>query len=646
MIDGLRVPGKHLPFLKNRNCFVLIILSGCVFFLNACVPSATATPPRETPFPTLPISGETATPSEISTGAPVATTLPPQTGEPTFAPPIETLPASAAQVTDSLAPVVQATVQDPELPVSLGQTVGVNVSAADDNLIARLVLYDNDLFYAQATAIVPASVYSNQFTWKAATIGKHTLRAVAYDASGNASEPAQIVLTVINDNRAPEVQITSLSESKDLELGAPLLIQGVATDDVAVTRVDLIVDNQLVTFVTSDKPEGVTPFAVAIPWTPTATGTHNIVLRAYDNQAQSDDSLRSIVRVFDNQPPVVTAQNERDKIPPGDALVVQVIALSNNGISRVDLYVDDILTGTAPSNSPLQQTALHANLAAANLPVGAHTWYVRAFDTTGESSDSPRGVVLVEPDAPRIYHAMPAAPSTGTPAPLPPTPTAVLAMPAPPTIQIALADDSSNVLLPSAAQLTLTAHGSVELGTIEVWARYPGEQAQVLAEESGKGATDKTFTLSWNPPHAGVVEVSARVFDNLGQAAMTAPLEIQIQPPPAPTPSPDIFNFAQIWIAESSAARFEVTFVQIGRALRGVFVEKNSDGSVLTGNVVSGAVTEKSASFGVDFVGSTDGAEHTLVFDCSFIPRPPQLTCNYANEKQERGSAIFAPLEQ
>lgn len=550
------------------------------------------------------------------------------------------LPTLAAQQSDTFAPVAQLIVQDPELPVSAEQPVALNVLAADDSVIARLEVYDNDVLFARANVVIPSPVYSHQFIWKTTIVGKHTLRAIAYDTSGNASAPAQIELNVINNNRAPNVQITAPQGSKDAELGAPILIQGVATDDVAVTRVELLVDNQLVTFVTPERA-GVTPFAVAIPWTPQKTGAHSIVLRAYDNQGQSDDSLRYTIRVFDNDPPVVNATSDHTLLAPGDVLMVRALALSNNGVARVELYVDGFLADTVNSASPAQQTALQTFLTAADLAEGAHTFFVRAHDLTGQNADTPRVSFELRADAPRVPRETRTPPST--PTRLPPTPTATpeLVLPGPPTIDLELVN--APVVLPNAAQIEIRARGTTELDQLQVWARAPGEtSAQLVLQEVLKGSVDKTLTLTWNAPRAGVVEMYARVTDNLKQARLSVPLRFSVHAPPAPTPPPAIFDFARAWYAESPAARFELDFMQIGRALRGTFLEQRADGAILKGTIVNGAANERAVTFGVTFAPET----HHLDFDCSFNARPPVLTCNYENENGERGSAVFQALEQ
>jgi hypothetical protein len=630
----------HKKFFGVLRIFLLLV---SVFVLLAgCVPSPTATPPRQTPFPTLPLFDGTATaaPNDSNppaTAAPNVTTVRRATGTPR--------PTNVSPFADAMPPLVQLTVQDPELPVSANQPVALNVLGADNDVIARLELYDNNVLVEQVAASQPTNVLFHQFHWSRPTPGKHTLRAVSFDASGNASAPAEIVLNVITNNRAPGVMITAPSGFKDAEIGAPLLIQGVATDDVAVTRVELIVDNQLITFVKPDQPT--TPLAVAIPWTPLTTGSHNIVLRAYDNQNASDDSLRYTVRAFDNQPPVVDAKLERAEIPSGDVLLVEALALANNGIARVELYVDERVTDVVNSPSAAQQTALHATLSAGDLTDGAHSAYVRAYDLTGNTTDSPRVNFTVSANAPRIDRSTPIARVQPTALPPTATPTPPLILPPAPTIQLQLEGDPLRVVLPDPAVIQIRARGDAELDRIELWAQYPGETTpQLLLEEIAKGATDKTLTFNWNAPRAGIVELRARVFDDLGQSSESARLRFTLQAPDGIQAAPQNATLDGMWLADSPAARFEAAFTQTGRALRGVFVEKRADGKRLNGRIVSGAVGDKIVLFAVDFAGDALDPRHTLTFDCAYKTRPPTLTCNFTNEFGERGSAVFTPLGQ
>jgi hypothetical protein len=218
-------------------------------------------------------------------------------------------------------------------------------------------------------------------------------------------------------------------------------------------------------------------------------------------------------------------------------------------------------------------------------------------------------------------------------------------LPSIPTIELSLVNEP--VILPAAAQIQIVARGSSELDRVELWGRAPGEtSAKLLLDEVVKGSTEKTWVYDWSAPHAGVVEVYARVYDHLQQMRLSQPLRFSVLPPRAPTPPPAVFDFARTWYAESPAARFEAELTQLGRALRGSFLEQRADSTILTGKIVSGSVNDTTVKFAVDFSSDADAAAHTLEFDCSFNARPPVLTCNYADETRARGSAVFQPLAQ
>lgn len=624
----------------------IIPVALAIFILGACVPSPTATPPRQTPFPTLPLPTITLTPqhtlTEPPTVVPSSTTSPPST-TPTVALPIATAAPQATPTSDVLPPIIQLIAQDADRPISVDEVVGLNLIAADNMGIAKVELYDNDVLYMRTTAPDPApKTLSNSLNWKSETTGKHRLRALAFDLAGNSSTPAEIEVMVIKNNRPPQVMITEPVGSKDAQVGAPLLIQGVATDDAAVTRVDLFVDNQIYTYISPQQPGGITPFAFGFQWTPSSTGSYNITVRAHDNQDQTDDSLRLPVHVFNSQPPVVTARVERDSIPIGDALLVHAVALSANGISRIELWVDGTQTDTVNSSAPATQTVLDTQLVWSGGTEGTHRLYVRAFDSTGESADSPQSVVVVNPAGVHPSPPTPVSSPSETPAVMiaAPTSTPALVLPAAPTAEVVFYGDPRTAQLPGPFHVTVNAHGAVELDHVELWSNYAGEvNSQLLSSESGKGTTDKTLEHDWTPPRAGVAYLYARVVDNLGQTRESTPVTIYLNAAPAPTPTPAEFDFARSWQAPLAGGKWTATFTQFGNALRGVFLESHADSSSTPGTIVSGAVDKQHVTFGVDFP-----SPHSLDFDCLFTDLPPSLACNYTDELGARGSAIFTPV--
>jgi hypothetical protein len=325
-------------------------------------------------------------------------------------------------------------------------------------------------------------------------------------------------------------------------------------------------------------------------------------------------------------------------VRPGDALIVTGLGLSNSGISRLELYVDGALADTARSTAPSAQTSFEAPLVWPATTPGEHSFFVRAFDTVNSPADSARQVVRVEAGPPRYPEQTPLKPRSPTPRPPTRTPSPLIVLPPAPTIEIRAADGVAPLVLPQAARFMLTAHGSVELDRVEVWARQPGDSSpQLVFAESAKGATEEVFEFAWAPPRAGIVHLSARVRDNLGQSGDSPPLAFEFHAPRAPTPVPAVFDFARAWAASSPAAQYRVQFKQTGRALRGTFLETKVNGQPEGGAVVTGRVDENRVLFGVLF----DDGRRTLDFDCAIDLRAPALLCNYVDENGKRGIAVF-----
>lgn len=482
-------------------------------------------------------------------------------------------------------------------------------------------------------------------TWKSNKLGSHRLRVIAYDVAGNASEPTEITMMVLDDNRHPLATITVPIGEIDLTMGAPLVLQGVATDEVAITRVDLYVDNLLYTYVDSDKPQGQTPFAVAFMWIPPSAGVHQVFLRAHDNRDQTGDSAPLLVNAADGQAPALTASFERDEVAANGTLLVHALALSSNNVARVELWADNEIAEVVGGASPGGQTTLDVQLVWDAGTVGDHSLFVRAYDRSGLNTSTLPHVIHVR--ATLTY-----AP-TGTPTVLPatavvppplPTPTPSVVLPEPPTIKLTTGEDPLALQLPGPVSIHLDAHGSIELDNVELWAYYQGESnPALLLAASAKGATDKTFNYPWTPPHAGVAYLFARIVDQLGQTAQSPVTFVYLLSPPAPSPTPAFFNLSGHWGADIPTNKFAVDFLQFGRALRGTFTNTPLNGSTFTGAIEAGAVARDRVTFSVDF--ETPGAApHTLDFTCLPNSRPSQLACNYQDETGSRGSAVFTPL--
>jgi Big-like domain-containing protein len=638
------------PYLRvgasSRFSFALLVAALVLSGVEGCVPSPTATPPLATPFPTLPRPTDTPPPTATLT---TATTVPPSPSATltlTRVPPTAASSPTATPVHESLLPLVQVFALPSTGPVSANQPVALSILAADSVGLARLELYDENVLYNSTPAPDPAPLtISIVITWKSEKLGLHHLRVIAYDRAGNSSSAAELALEVLDDNRRPSATITVPVGAIDLQMGAPLVLQGVATDDVAVARVDLFVDNQLYTYVNSEKPEGQPPFAVAFMWLPTSAGVHQLFLRAHDNKDQTGDSPPLLVNAVDVQAPALTASYERDEVVTNGTLFVHALALSSNNIARIELWADNEIAQMVASAAPDVQTMLDVQLVWEAGSVGDHTLFVRAYDRAGLNTSTEPQIIHVRSSLARAPTATPMAlPATATVPPPLPTPTPQVVLPEPPTIALTTGEDRLALQLPSPVHIHLDAHGSIELDRVELWAFYQGEaNPQFLFSDSAKGATDKSFDYAWTPLRAGVGYLFARVVDQLGQTGLSPVTSVYLISPPAPTPTPAFFSLAPRWAAEIPTNKFTVEFLQLGRALRGTFTNVLLNGSTFTGSIMGGAVARDRVEFSVDFA-TPDAVPRTLDFICLPSAEPAQLACNYQDETGSRGSAVFTPV--
>ena len=134
----------------------------------------------------------------------------------------------------------------------VSDVVTINIVAADDVGITKVECYMDGVL-AGTNSASPAA-----FTWNTAAYanGVYSLQARAYDAAGNMGSSAFVTVTVHNivpDGIAPTVAITSPTAGSTLA-GKKKDVSVTATDNVGVTRVDLLVDGKFYATSSSSSP--------------------------------------------------------------------------------------------------------------------------------------------------------------------------------------------------------------------------------------------------------------------------------------------------------------------------------------------------------------------------------------------------------
>src|SRR5262249_18809601 len=169
---------------------------------------------------------------------------------------------------DTTAPTTSVT--SPVNGATISGSITISASASDNVGVARVELWRDGTLAATDTS----APYN--FTWNttASANGSHTLQTKAYDAAGNVGLSATV--TVMVSNQVLTVAITNPSNGGTVPRNQNVSISASATDNVAVTKVEFYVDDNLLGTATT------APYNY--PWkVPAKPGaSHKVQAKAYD----------------------------------------------------------------------------------------------------------------------------------------------------------------------------------------------------------------------------------------------------------------------------------------------------------------------------------------------------------------------------
>ncbi|MBT1077330.1 Ig-like domain-containing protein, partial [Geobacter grbiciae] len=207
---------------------------------------------------------------------------------------------SAVPVSDATAPT--ASITSPTNSSTVKGNASVAVAASDNVGVAKVELRINGAPFATATTAPYA------FSWDTTTTadGSYTLEAVAYDAAGNTgwsgsvsvmvanaatavTTPPPVTTTTAADTIAPTVAITS--PANGATIGTKTTISIAAGDNVAISRIELLFDGNLVTAV-----NGRGTLSYTMNTRKVVAGTHTILARAFDAAGNMSTSTISVLK--------------------------------------------------------------------------------------------------------------------------------------------------------------------------------------------------------------------------------------------------------------------------------------------------------------------------------------------------------------
>jgi sulfur relay (sulfurtransferase) complex TusBCD TusD component (DsrE family) len=269
-----------------------------------------------------------------------------------------------------------------------GGAIALAATASDtDGTVSRVE------FYADGVKLGEDLSAPYSFNWSGATVGSHTLSAIAYDNAGASRTSASVGISVTAPvpNVAPSVALTSPAAGQNFSQGSAIALAATASDtDGTVSRVEFYADG-----VKLGEDLGA-PYS--LNWSGATVGSHTLSAVAYDNTGASKTSASVTISVTASVPNVaptvaLTSPAAGQSFNSGSAIVLAATASDSDGtISRVEFYADGVKLG--------EDLGAPYSLNWSGATVGSHTLSALAYDNTGASTTSSSVSVSVVPGSP------------------------------------------------------------------------------------------------------------------------------------------------------------------------------------------------------------------------------------------------------
>ncbi len=259
-------------------------------------------------------------------------------------------------------------------------TVSVSIAASDNVGVTHVDLLVNGVLLASDMTAPYA------FSWDSSALAgtSATLVARAYDAAGNSASSQMVTVTVASattpDTTPPMVSIAALTGGT---VSGVVPVSVNASDNVGVTRVDLLVNGTLLASDTTS------PYAFS--WDSSSLAGTNATLIAIAHDAAGNSANSSAVTVTvasaapspsvsDTTPPVVMIKNPANGSRVSGVVKVSASATDNVAVASVTLSVDGAIVAMTNASS------IAYNWNTRKVTSGTHSISVTAKDTSGNQA--------------------------------------------------------------------------------------------------------------------------------------------------------------------------------------------------------------------------------------------------------------------
>jgi hypothetical protein len=254
-------------------------------------------------------------------------------------------------------------ITSPAAGETLTGTVTITATASDASGISQVAFFVGGTQVGTATS----APYSFSYNTRNLTNGPQLLTAKAYDPLNNVGVSAPVSVTFDNDLTPPTVTLTSPAAGSTLV--GTVALSAIASDNVAVTRVEFYDGATLLEAVTT------APYGISWDTRSVANGAHVLTARAYDAVGQSTTSASVSVTVYNDElAPTVAFSAPAEGATVMGTLTLTATATDNVAVTRVEFYDGDtrLSTDTTSPYSYSWNTLTSSN--------GEHTLTAKAFD--------------------------------------------------------------------------------------------------------------------------------------------------------------------------------------------------------------------------------------------------------------------------
>jgi len=281
---------------------------------------------------------------------------------------VDVIYSANVTTTDTTVPVVS--IVSPASNATVSGSVTVTASATDNVGVARVEFYLDGALKASATA-APYSFVLNTTTL---SNGSHSLSSKAYDAAGNVGQSAAYTVNVSNvvaDTLAPSVSLSTPAGT----VSGSVSIAATASDNTGVSRVEFYINGVLMSTDTA------APYAFAWNSSSVVNGSYALSAKAFDAAGNAGQSATVQVAVqntvADAIAPVVTISAPTASSFSISRVRVTASATDNVAVSRMELYIDGVLKGSATGSS-LSKVWYTSGYAKGN-----HVIMIKSYDAAG-----------------------------------------------------------------------------------------------------------------------------------------------------------------------------------------------------------------------------------------------------------------------